>query len=107
MLDVINNEGNTERHMGWFRSIEVKSGRGGAGPSVLMPGALQGDEMRRVGNLHEDVENGPFFGDIRGKVNPSGQVGRDAGREPPEKVTFVLSMTFKPPAQWVKNQSGN
>ncbi len=103
VLDVVNNDGNTERHMGWFDSIEVKGARGKTGPTIQMPGAVQGDELRRVGNLHEDVENGPFFVDIAAKVDPSGTVDADKDREPPEKIKFTLKMTFKPPSKWVKN----
>jgi hypothetical protein len=104
VLDIVNNDGNTERHMGWFNSIEVKNGRAKVGPSVAMPGAVQGEELRRVGNLHEDMENAPFFVDIAAKVDPSGLVDKDDDRQPPEKIKFTLKMTFKPPNSWVKNR---
>ncbi len=105
VLDIVNNDGNTERHMGWFNSIEVKNGRAKVGPSVAMPGAVQGEELRRVGNLHEDMENAPFFVDIAAKVDPSGLVDKDDDRQPPEKIKFTLKMTFKPPNSWAKNQT--
>lgn len=105
ILDVVNNDGNTERHMGWFNSIDITGGRGPSGPTVAMPGAVQGGELRRVGDFHQDVENSPFFGDVLAKVDPSGVVDSDTDREPPEKIKFTLKLTFKPPAKWAKNMA--
>lgn len=102
LIDVVNNNGDTERHLAWFDSITIKEDRNG--PSILLPGAVQGSEIARVANLHEDIESSPFARDIATKSDPGGKLELDKNREPPESFGFTLKVNFLPPAKWAKNQ---
>ena len=104
-ITVVTNDGNYERHVAWFNSIQVRGSRDGRkGPSVVLPGAVQGGDLRRVANLHDDVEATEFFRDIAENSPPSGVKKIDANVYPPESFTFSWKWQFVPPAKWVKNQ---
>lgn len=106
LLDVVNNDGDTERHLAWFKSMQVRDGDGRKkGPSVTMPGWVQGSNIQKVADFHEDLENAPFFVDVMEKTPPSGVVDIDEKRTPPEALFFNLKWTFRPHKQWVKNRS--
>ena len=105
VIDVVNNDGNTERHMAWFRSMASReSGDSKFGPTVQLPGYVQGREMRKVADFHDDFEHTPFFVDVADKSAPAGTVELDQRRNPPEAMAFDLRFTFKTPKEWVKNK---
>ena len=101
LIDVVNN--NTDRHVAWFTSLDIKEGSK-SGPSVNMPGMVQGSKITSVANFHEDLEKTEFFKDVREVSAPSAarQVAKD--RFPQEAYSFNLKWTFKPAKQWRKNQ---
>lgn len=102
LIDTVNNDGDTERHMGWFRSMTVKDGRSNKeGPSVAMPGWVQGADVKRLGDFHDDLEATPFFRNVTTKSPPAGTVQTDEDKTPPDALFFALKWTFAPPADWV------
>lgn len=105
LIDVVNNEGDTDRHLSWFKSMTVKPGDGKKkGPTITMPGWVQGDSLKKVADLHEDLEGAPFFVDVASKSAPSGVVQTNAKRIPPEALFFNLKWSFEPPKNWAKNR---
>ncbi len=104
LFDVVNNEGNSERHVGWFRGISVKAGNARVGPTVNMPGWVQGSTMDKVADFHEDLENAEFFKDVRSKSAPSGVLETNAKMVPPQSQFFNMSWTFHPTSKWQKNK---
>ena len=94
MIDLVNNDGDTERHLGWFEGMTV-SGDPKRGVSVNMPAYVQGT-LERVGNLHDDVEAAPFFKDVKTKSIPTGKAESDKNRDPPEAMKFTLKLDFWP-----------
>jgi len=109
LIDVVNNNGDTERHLAWFRGVTVRPGPGkDAGPLVMMPGLVQGDSLKgdslqKVANFHEDVEAAHFFNEVRTKSPPSGVLEVDNKRLPPEAMFFDFKLAFKPPQEWERN----
>lgn len=106
IIDVVNNDGNTERHMAWFRSMTAREASDPKnGPVVQMPGYVQGAKVSKVGDFHDDVEHAPFFVDIADKSAPGGSVELDQKRTPPEALAFDLRFTFKSPKEWVHGKN--
>lgn len=104
LVDVVNNDGDVDRHLAWFKTLNVASGDGKKkGPSVSMPGWVQGKDIKKVADFHEDFENNPFYTNVSIKSAPSGVVDINAKRIPPESMSFGLSWTFKPAQDWVRN----
>jgi hypothetical protein len=94
MLDVVNNNGDTERHLAWFSAMTVKSDTKGA--TVTMPTSIQDKEMDRVANFHEDIEAAPFAQDLAFKSEPMCRLEESKTHTPPLSLAFPLSMQFKP-----------
>jgi len=96
LIDIVNNNGETERHLAWFESMSVKVDPK-KGTTVTLPGLVQGTEMERVANFHEDLEkSAPFAKDLASKSNPDATRDVDKSRIPPEAFRFPLVLTFKP-----------
>ena len=107
LITVVTNEGNYDRHVAWFNSIQVRGSRDGRkGPGVVMPGAVQGDDIRKIANIIDDVEAANFYQNIAAPSMPSGVKKIDAGVFPPESFTFSWRWQFLPPSKWVKNRVG-
>lgn len=102
MIHVVHNDGDTERHRAWFRSMTVDDGRGKNGPTVSMPGWVQGSELRHVADFHDDIEQASFYKNTKEKSLPSGDINEDPTRTPKESLFFNLKWTFKPPQNWEK-----
>ena len=102
LIDVVNN--NTDRHVGWFTSLNIQNGRGRGGPSIVVPGFVQGKKITMVANFHEDLEKTRFFKDVSEAPMPSAIKKTDKGRYPPDAFGFTLKWTFKLPEFWLKNQ---
>ena len=98
LIDVVNNNGDTERHLVWFDSIAVKSGDAKKGPVVSMPCSVQGKEQERIANFHDDLEGSPFGKEVK-KSMPSWKLEEDKTRIPAESLVFKLDLAFEPPAQ--------
>ena len=100
MIDTVNNDGDIDRHMAWFRSMNVKDASGKEGPKVVMPGFVQGDDIRRLADFHEDLEQSPFFKWVAKKSLPSGDVNISKKKKPAESLFFQLQWDFKPTQEW-------
>jgi hypothetical protein len=103
VIDVVNNDGDIERHLAWFTALNVTAGDGKSkGPGVTMPGFVQGNMIKKVADFHEDFENSPFFPNVALKGPPSGVVDVNPKKIPPESMSFGLNWTFKPSKDWVR-----
>ncbi len=109
VITVVTNEGNSERHMGWFGSIRVKGTSAGSkkGPEMSMPGFVEGKDFRRVSNFHDDLEGANFYRDVLEGTPPSGVRAVDKDRFPQESYKFNLKWVYKPAQMWVKNNQSN
>lgn len=99
-IDVVNNDGDTERHMSWFNQLTVKDGNAKSGPQIQMPGAVQGDDMGRLADFHDDLEQAPFYKWVQSKGLPSATKATDPKKKPAESLTFQLQWNFVPPKDW-------
>ncbi|MCB9887697.1 MAG: hypothetical protein H6838_19565 [Planctomycetes bacterium] len=102
LIDIVNNNGDTDRHLAWFSGIAVKADPK-KGTTVTMPGSVQGEEKSRIANLHEDLEGAPFAAEID-RSDPSFKLDIDKKRKPAESLSFPLVLQFKPPAQPAKGK---
>ncbi|MGE3172950.1 MAG: PilN domain-containing protein [Planctomycetota bacterium] len=96
LIDVVNNSGDTERHLSWFDSLTVKTDKRLRGATISLPGAVEGGEMAKVANLHQDIELAPFWPDVESKTPPAGKVDFDKSRVPAESFQFQLQIQLKP-----------
>lgn len=100
LIDTVNNEGDVDRHMAWFKSMSIKDGNTSKGPRVQMPGYVQSDNISRLSNFHDDFEQAPFYRWVASKSLPSGEIQIDAKKKPPESLFFQLQWDFLPAAEW-------
>ncbi len=105
LIDITFNEGNTERHNVWFKSLEARSGRGKSGPVMSLQAFCESDEFTKQANFLDDIEhNEEFFRDFLSITSPGGRVVRNENKEPPEAISFKLDLRMKPPSQWARNK---
>ena len=103
LIDVVNNEGNAQRHLAWFQSVQVSDGNDKQGPMVTLPGQVQGASFKKLADFHEDIENSEFAADVASKSPPGGERKLSPKRNPAESYAFNLQLTLKPPQEWAKN----
>ncbi|MFK7741930.1 MAG: hypothetical protein AB8H80_16555 [Planctomycetota bacterium] len=96
LIDVVNNNGVTERHLAWFDSINVKSDPA-KGARVVVPANVQGADKSLLANFHEDIEAAPFADELKKKSDPTWKLEIDEERMPPAFLKFPMQMTFQPP----------
>lgn len=94
LIDVVNNNGDTERHLAWFTSIGVKSDQRGA--TVTTPGFVQDADKSRLANFHEDLEHAPFASQLVSKSDPTFKLEMDKQRVPPASLSFPMVMQLGP-----------
>ena len=97
LIDVVNNNGDTERHLAWLDSVTVK-GDPKKGAKVTIPGNVQDADKSRLANFHEDIEAAAFFADVSLKTDPQWTLEYDATRIPPAFLKFPLELQFNPSA---------
>lgn len=103
LIDVVNNDGDSERHLAWFTALNVSAGDGKSkGPAVTMPGFVQGNLIKRVADFTDDFENAPFYPNVALKGAPSAVVDVNPKKIPPESMSFALNWTFKQAKDWVR-----
>jgi methylmalonyl-CoA mutase N-terminal domain/subunit len=95
LIDVVNNDGDTERHLAWFDGMTV-GGDPKRGINVTLPGFVQGNGVDKQSNLYDDIDAGPFAADIKSKSDPGGKVVNNKDRDPPEALQFSLKLDFWP-----------
>ncbi len=94
LIDVVNNNGDTDRHLAWFDGIVVKNDPK-KGALVTMPCSVQGKEQERIANFHDDLEGSPFGKEVT-KSMPGWKLDEDKARIPAESLQFKLDLQFEP-----------
>ncbi len=100
LIDTVNNDGEIDRHFAWFSKIAVKDGGKGAGPIMSLPAEMQGGDIRRLADFHEDIEHAPFFAFVTAKKMPASKLNISKQKKPPESLAFPLHLGFKPAQEW-------
>lgn len=95
VLDVVNNNGDTDRHVAWFDSIQMHND--GKGATVTMPTSVQDVDRSRLANFHDDIDAAPFANELVSKSEPSYRVETDKVRVPPTSMAFQLQLQLSPP----------
>jgi len=95
LIDVTNNNGDTERHLAWFGGLAVK-GDLKKGPTVSMPAMVQDEDKARLANFHDDLEAAPFWKELSFKSDPSYKTVQTLDRVPPLSMSFPLTLQFAP-----------
>lgn len=99
VIDVINNNGESERHLAWVDSLSVKTEQKTKAATLSMPCAVQGAEFSKVANLNDDFGNAPFREEMASLSPPASKRDLDKTRVPPESYRFTLELKFKPLVQ--------
>ncbi len=94
LIDVVNNNGDTERHLAWFDGMVVKTDPK-KGASVSLPGNVQDADKSRIANFHEDLEAAPFAIELSAKTDPTFKLEMDKVRIPPQSLAFPLTLQFQ------------
>jgi len=98
LIDVVNNNGDTDRHLAWFDSIGMKNDPK-KGAQVTMPASVQDSDKSRLANFHDDLEAAPFAKDLLSKSDPVYKIEKDKVRIPQAAMAFRLELQFKPTVQ--------
>lgn len=106
LIDTIDNKENADRHVTWFRSMSVKDGDQKKGPQVVMPGFVQGDDVARMSDFHDDLVATPFFRYVKDKSLPGGNIVEDPKRRPSEAFSTSLNWSFHPTVKWAEIDAG-
>ena len=96
LIDVVNNNGETERHLAWFDSISVRNDARTGAATVSVPGNVQGFDKARLANFHDDLATAPFADQLERKTNPNWTLELDEERIPSEYLTFPMELSFFP-----------
>ncbi|MCR9248039.1 MAG: hypothetical protein NXI31_23655 [bacterium] len=94
LIDVVNNNGDTDRHLAWFDRMSVRTDKKG-GATVTIPGQVQDADKARLSNFHEDLESAPFAAGMS-KSEPSWRLNLSSERQPPESLKFPLTLELPP-----------
>lgn len=104
-IDIVNNEGNTDRHNVWFRNLVVKA-NGKRGPTWSLNAFSQSKSFTKQANFLDDVKNNTeFFHDFAYINDPGGRVVSNKDKHPPDAVSFKLDLRMQPPSKWKRNKS--
>ena len=95
LIEVVNNNGDTDRHVAWFDGITVKNDPK-KGATVSLPSQVQDEDRGRLANFHEDLEAAPFGKDLLSKTDPGYKVEEEKSRVPPKSMSFALQLQFQP-----------
>jgi Tfp pilus assembly protein PilN len=94
LIDVVNNNGDIERHLVWFGDIQVRNDpRKGA--TVQMKTSVQGAEQSRLANFDDDLAAAPFGKDVT-RSDPAWKLDEDPSRVPPQSMQYALTLQFPP-----------
>ncbi len=98
-IDIINNNGDDQRHLAWFKKMDIKPGKLGkrSGITVSLNGYCAGNDVGKVANLFDDIMNSEFFTDFVSINEPSGKLEKaQENLDPKECVSFPLKMFLVP-----------
>jgi Tfp pilus assembly protein PilN len=94
LVDVVNNNGDVERHLVWFDDVAVRNDAA-KGATVTMKASVQGAEQSRLANFDDDLAAAPFGKDVR-RSDLGWKLERDDARVPPEAMRYTLTLQFPP-----------
>jgi hypothetical protein len=94
LIDVVNNNGDSERHLAWFDSITVKNDPK-KGAEVSLQCSLQGAEVDRLANFDDDLRDAPFGKEVT-RSDPTYKRAEEPTRVPPESLVFPMKLQFQP-----------
>lgn len=104
-IDIVNNEGNTDRHMCWFQSVKVTDSAGANGPALKFAAFSESSSWKKQADFLDDIaQDEVFFEDFGKIVDPGGMVVESDAHNPPEAIQFTLDLQMKHPKYWVANQ---
>lgn len=95
LIDVVNNNGNTERHLAWLTKMTVRTDPK-KGATIDIPAHVQDADKSRLANFHEDLEHAPFADEVTAKSVPTWQVKLTKERTPPQSLSFPLMLELAP-----------
>jgi Tfp pilus assembly protein PilN len=94
LIDVVNNNGDVERHLVWFDDIVVRNDAK-KGATVAMKTSVQGPEQSRLANFDDDLAAAPFGKDVT-RSDLSWKLKTDDARVPPQSLFYALQLQFQP-----------
>jgi Tfp pilus assembly protein PilN len=100
MIDVVNNNGDTERHLAWFDGMVVRTDHKGA--TIRLPGQVQEADKTRLANFHDDIEAAPFADSMIAKSDPSFRLVPTPDRMPSLSLKFPLKIELFPSGETKK-----
>jgi hypothetical protein len=97
--DIIQNKGDTKRHLVWLNTIRTQGGAAGAGPSLAFHGWSGGDMSRKLSDFNSDIKNAEeFFADCTHVSPPEGgRVSFNDSNVPDQAWEFSWTIDFKQP----------
>jgi Tfp pilus assembly protein PilN len=94
LIDVVNNNGDIERHLVWLDDITVRNDpRRGA--SVSMKTSVQGAEQSRLANFDDDLAAAPFGKEVT-RSDLQWKLEVVDTRVPPASLRYPLTLQFQP-----------
>lgn len=104
-VDIVNNNGDTGRHMAWFQNLSTRSdgGRFG-GPSLSLQAMIATDQYAKQANFLDDIQaHEEFYQDMAQTTVPGGRVQTTKGKTPDKAISFRLDLAMKAPKDWARN----
>jgi Tfp pilus assembly protein PilN len=94
LIDVVNNNGDVERHLVWFDDITVRNDPK-KGATVAMKTSVQGAEQSRLANFDDDLAAAPFGKEVQ-RSDLGWKLSNEQSRVPPESLRYALQLQFAP-----------
>jgi Tfp pilus assembly protein PilN len=94
LIDVVNNNGDVERHLVWFDDISVKNDPK-KGATVSMKTSVQGAEQSRLANFDDDLAAAPFGKEVV-RSDLGWKLSTEENRVPPASLRYALTLQFQP-----------
>ncbi len=94
LIDVVNNNGDIDRHLVWFDDISVKNDPK-KGATVSMKTSVQGDEQSRLANFDDDLAASPFGKEVV-RSDLGWKLETEPARVPPTSMRYALTLQFEP-----------
>jgi Tfp pilus assembly protein PilN len=97
ICDIIQNKGDTKRHLVWLSQIRTTAGKGKSPGGLYIKGLSGGTEIHRLSDFHLDLKSSDFFEDFQMIDNPEGDVvNLNDDRVPKTAWNFDFNMELKP-----------
>jgi hypothetical protein len=107
LIDLVNGDGSLDGPRPWLRQLKVTPGKpggrgkAGRGPTVMMPGWVQGGQITKLSDYLDQLAVTQFFPYVANKdLYPEGQRVVDPSRTPQESLAFNLTLEMLPAPAW-------